>query len=87
MAMFPAMGHPVGMTMGRTVPAARHPDIAGAIPAMVATDPFVFGAGARAASLDDGGGRSYTDHDLRKRGSRQQSGSKQQSWKKFFHVR
>jgi hypothetical protein len=86
-AVHPAMGDPVLAGMGRTVPAAGNPDIAGAIPAVIAIDPDVSVARDWTACLNNGGGRSYADHDLRKRGGRQQSGSEQQSWKKFLHVR
>jgi hypothetical protein len=69
-AMYPVMGHPMCMAVRRTIPSARRPDIAVAIPAMIAINPFIFGTGAWAASFDDGGRRSYTDHDLCKRGRR-----------------
>jgi hypothetical protein len=86
-AMHPMMGDPTLAMMGRTVPAAGNPDVMGAVPAVVAIDPDEFRAGAGGAGFNNGGGRSYADHDLRKRGGRHQSSSEQQSWKKFLHVR
>ena len=86
-AMDPVMGNPTRVRMRRTIPAAGNPDVTGAIPAVIAIDPDKFRAWARAARFNDGSGRSYTDHNLRKRGGRQQSSGKQQSWQKFLHVR
>jgi hypothetical protein len=86
-AMYPVMGDPVLAVMRRTIPTAGHPDVTGSIPAMVAVDPNVLTAWRRAAGFDNGSGRSDADHDLRKRGSRHQSSSEQQSWKKFLHDR
>jgi hypothetical protein len=86
-AMHPVMGYPVRMRMRRTVPTAGNPDIASSVPAVVSVDPDVFTPWSRAAGFDDRGGRSYADHDLRKRGGGHQSSSEQQSWKKFLHVR
>ena len=70
-AMHPVMGDPVLAMMGRTVPAPVNPDVAGAIPAVIAADPDKFRTRSRASGFNDGGGRSYADHDLCKRGSRQ----------------
>jgi hypothetical protein len=65
-AVYPVMGDPMRMGMGWTIPAAGNPDVAGPIPAVVSVDPNVFASWGRAARFDDGGGRSYADHDLRK---------------------
>jgi len=85
--MHPVMGDPMLVGMWRTVPAAGDPDVPGSIPTVVSVDPDVALMGHGPARLDDGGGRSYADHDLRKRGGRQQRSSEQQSWKIFLHVR
>jgi len=83
----PTMGHPVCARMGRTIPSARNPDVMAAIPAVVSGNPDKTGPRGGTACFDNWSGRSNADHDLRKRGGRQQSYSKQQSWKKFLHVR
>jgi hypothetical protein len=84
-AMDPAMGNPVSMGMGWALPATGNPDVAIAVPAVVAIDPDEFAAGGDGARFNDGGGWSDTDNDLRKGRSRQQSYSKQQSWNKLLH--
>jgi hypothetical protein len=80
------MGNPVSTGMWAAVPTAWDPNVTTAVPAVVAGDPFISRTGDRTAGFDDGGGRSYADHDLRKRGGRQQRDSEQQSREKFLHV-
>jgi hypothetical protein len=69
-AVYPTVSNPVRTWMGPTIPAAGNPDIMGAVPAMITTDPFKFRPRSVTTRFDDGGGRSYVDHDLCKRGSR-----------------
>jgi hypothetical protein len=78
-AMFPTMSNPMRAEMGWTIPATGDPNVATAIPAVVSADPDVAGARCDSTALDDGSGRSYVDHDLRKRGGRRQSDCEQQS--------
>jgi hypothetical protein len=69
-AMYPVMGNPMRAVMRRTIPAARGPDVAIAIPAMVTVDPDEFSTGTRTAGFNDRRGWSHLNIYLRKRGDR-----------------
>ena len=84
-AVYPAMRYPNGMRAGRAIPAAGHPDIAGTVPAMVTGDPDELMTGTDGTGFHDRSGRSYADHDLRKRSGREQRDSQKQRRKKFLH--
>jgi hypothetical protein len=83
--MNPAMGDPACVRVWGTIPTARNPDVAAAVPAVVAVDPDVLAAGTGTASFNDGSGRSNADHNLRKSGGRQQGDCEQQSQYEFLH--
>jgi hypothetical protein len=84
-AMHPVMANPMRARMRWTIPAARNPDIARAVPAVVAADPDKAGAGRWTASFDDRRGRPDTDHNLPIRDGRGERCSKQQSENEFLH--
>jgi hypothetical protein len=83
--MLPAMGNPMCAGMGWTLPAAGGPDITASVPAVVSADPDIVVTWRRSARFDDIYGGSDSNYNLCERCSREQSYSKQQSWKKLFH--
>ena len=85
MTVNPAMGYPARVRVRGTIPAAWNPDVAAAIPSMVAVYPDVFSTWAGAARFNDGSGRSNADHNLRKSSGRQEGDCEQQSQYEFLH--
>jgi len=61
-AMNPAMGHPDRVGMRRSCPVSGNPDVARAVPLVVAGDPNPARMRRRAVMLDDGCRRPYMDH-------------------------
>jgi hypothetical protein len=53
--------------MLRTLPAARNPDVAVAIPVVIAVDPHKSALRRWRTALDDRGRRANANHNLRKR--------------------
>jgi hypothetical protein len=59
----PVAGDPDGVRAGRGSPAARHPGVAGTVPAVIAADPNPARVRTRAAVFHDNRGRSDADND------------------------
>ena len=74
-AVNPMMGNPVPTGVGWTIPAAGCPDVAIAVPAMVAVDPNISAIRRWWTALNDGGRRSDADHNLREGSGRSQTES------------
>jgi len=64
MPVHPAMTHPHGMRVWRTLPAARSPDISIPVPAMITADPNIARPGRHNAPFNDVSRRVYSDHNL-----------------------
>jgi hypothetical protein len=86
-AVDPTVGDPTLAGMGWTIPATGSPDVAGAVPAVVAVYPNVTTIGGRTAALYDGWRRPDANHNLRKRSRGKHGESKQQCQCNFFHDR
>jgi hypothetical protein len=65
-AVDPVMGYPVCAGMWRTVPAARDPDVAGAIPAVISVDPNKAALWRWGTALNDRCRWADANHKLRK---------------------
>jgi hypothetical protein len=65
MVVDPAMGNPMRAGIRWTLPAAGNPNIATAIPAVIAVDPNESALGRSATDLDDGGRRPDPNYKLR----------------------
>ena len=74
----PAMRNPVGAWMRRPRPAPVNPDVAVAIPAVIAVNPDPTVMRWMVVDLDDGLRGSHANDDLRHNGSRNETESKQQ---------
>ncbi len=77
MPMNPMVSNPTRARMRRTLPAARDPNVAFAVPAMVAVNPNESTLRGPAALFDDRRRGTYANHNLSKRGCRQQGESEQ----------
>jgi len=77
-AMFPVMGNPDRIGMRRMNPTAVNPDVAVAVPTVIAVVPDPAGMRWMVVDLDDRLGRRYANDDLRHNGSRNETESKQQ---------
>ena len=64
-AVLPAMGDPDRAGMGRPDPMAMHPNVAMAIPAVIAVDPDPAVMRWMLVDFDDGRGRRHTNDNLR----------------------
>ena len=84
-AMDPAMGYPMLPGMRGTVIAAGSPNVATAVPAVIACNPFISRAGTWARMLDHGDGRCDAYNNLRVSGSGQQAQSEQSCESEFLH--
>ena len=85
MAMDPLVGDPVRVGMGRTLPAARNPDVVVARPALVAVDPHKSSIRRRTGALIDGSRRPHANRHLRKSSRGKQSKSQQRCQCNLFH--
>jgi hypothetical protein len=77
--MLPTMRNPVRSRMGRTIPTPRNPNIPRTIPAMISINPHILPARRRRTTLHNRCRRTHPNHNLRIRGDRHQSNSKQRS--------
>jgi len=77
MAVNPMMRNPACALMGRTIPAARCPDVVVPFPAVITGNPHVSPLRRRTPLFVDGRRRRDTNRNLRKRGRRNQRKSKQ----------
>ena len=77
-AVLPAMRHPDRAVMRRASPMTVDPDVAVAIPAVIAVDPNPSMMRRTVMSFDEGRGRLHAHYDLRKSGGRHETDSKQQ---------
>ena len=77
-ALFPAMRNPDRARMRRADPMAVDPDVAVAVPAVIAVDPDPSVMRRTIVSFDDGRGRRNANDNLRQSGRRSQTKSKQQ---------
>ena len=84
-AMLPAMRDPDRATMRGANPVAVNPDVAVAIPAVIAVDPDPTFMRWMVVDLDDGRGGRHANDDLRRNGGRNEADSKQQRQCGFFH--
>ncbi len=75
--MFPAMGFPGGAGMRGAGPMAMNPNVAVAIPAVMAIDPHPSVVRRTVVTLDNGRRRLYADDNLSHRGHGRQKKSKQ----------
>ena len=84
-AMLPAMRNPDRAMMRGANPVAVNPDVAVAIPAVIAVDPNPTFMRRMVVDLDDRLGRRNAHNDLRHTGGRNETDSKQQRQRSFFH--
>lgn len=87
MAMDPVMRDPDGARMRRPAPIAMNPDVALAVPAVIAVNPYIAGMRARTVLFHNGSRRTDTNHhaDLRE-GSRRGKGKREKtSQNSFLH--
>ena len=75
--MFPAMGLPDGAGMLRARPVAVDPNVAVAVPAVIAIDPHPVAMRWAIVNLDDGRRRLYANHNLSHHGCGRHAKSKQ----------
>ena len=84
-ALSPVCGHPLCVRMGRDNVAARDPDVAVTVPAMVPAGPDISFMRRRSRVLDNDRGRSNADNNLRERWRRSKSTSKYSEERVFLH--
>ena len=84
-AMFPAMRDPDRATMRGANPVPVNPDVAVAIPAVIAVDPDPTFMRRTVVGFDDRRGGRHANYDLRHSGDRNETDSKQQRQCSFFH--
>ena len=77
-AMLPAMRNPDSIAMRGANPVAVNPDVAVAIPTVIAVDPDPTFMRWMVVDLDDGRGGRHAHDDLRQHGGRNETDSKQQ---------
>jgi len=75
--MLPVMGDPNRVAMRGANPVAVNPNVAVAIPAVVAVDPDPTFMRWMVVDLNDGRGGLHPNHDLRRNGGRNEADSKQ----------
>jgi hypothetical protein len=85
MAMHPMMTHPYRVLMRRTLPTARRPHVALAIPAVIPPDPHESPLRRRAGTLNDRGRWPDTNVYLRKGSGRKKGKRKQKCHCNLFH--
>jgi len=83
--VLPTMRDPYRAFMRRVGPVAVDPDVAVAVPAVIAVDPNPSAVRRTVVGFDDGIGRRYANYDLRKSGGRRETNCKQQRQCSFFH--
>ena len=77
-ARFPVRRRPVRGRVRAAIVAPVNPDVAVAIPTVIAVDPHPTFMRWMVVDLDDGRGRPHTHNDLRHNGGRNETDSKQQ---------
>ncbi len=84
-ALLPAMGDPNGAGMRWLGPMAVDPNVAVAVPAVIAIDPHPVTMRWAIVSLDDGRGRRYANDNLSHHGCGRHAKSKQRRQNNFLH--
>jgi hypothetical protein len=81
----PVGGHPLGVRVWSYNVAARHPDIAVSVPAVISTSPHISLMRGRSGMLNDDRGRGNANNDLRERRRRSKCASEYSEKCEFLH--